>query len=221
MFKKIILSFTSLVIIGLVPFALSNQANDPIINVAGAGTPIYSSVQVEIDRSDFGSTINTFLIKNADLYLYAEGSNNTFTQLFEYSASSKVTNNENSSPYFFLYTNSNTPFNSNNDLNASGSSTNKFRLTAIQIVVTKYNSSLGVETTIDLKNDFVSVANQRIGSFTSTTSQLTDESLDANQVTLSKSFLFSDNIQQFTILPSSPIVVSSMILTYSIDYSAC
>ena len=221
MLKKIALSFSSLLLIAFVPFAMNSTVRNPVINVAGEVTPIYSSVQVQIDRQDFGSTINSFLIRNADVFLYAEGSNNSFTQLFEYGASSKVTNNENSSPYFFLYTNANTPFNSNNELNASGSESNKFRLTAIQIVVSKYNVSVGTQTTIELKNDFVSTTNQTIGSFTSTTTETTDASLGANLVTLSKSFLFSDNIQQFTILPSSPIVVSSMILTYTIDYSGC
>jgi hypothetical protein len=222
MFKKIILSFTSLVIIGLVPFALSNQANDPIINVAGEG-PSYNEVNVILNKIDLGSTVTESSKVTLDLYTSSEDAINEFpedeTRWFDFQLTTKLTTARSS--WFFIYDNPDTRFSS---LISSGSETNKFRLTGISLTYSKYATVLGATKTITLSKtnpDLPTVSNILLASFESSTTSLTSTNLSNNSETVSHSFQFSDNIQQFSLIISDSVVISQIYLTYSIDYSLC
>lgn len=222
MLKKLILSFTSLVIIGLVPFALSNQRNTPVINVAGE-TPDYDVVNVILNKIDLGSTVTESSKITTDLYTSSEDAINDFpddsTRWFDYELTTMLASPR--SAWFFIYDNPDTRFSS---LVSSGSSSNKFRLTGISITYSKYAPVLGTTTSITLSKtnaDSPAFANTTLTTFVSTTTSLTSANLSSNSETVSDTFEFSDNIQKFSLIPSNPVVINQIYLTYAIDYSSC
>jgi hypothetical protein len=136
MLKKLILSFTSLVIIGLVPFALANQRNAPVINVAGEGQNTLTKVSITLDSSfdDFSTSTSSIILRSPELYV-----DNVIepSRKFEFNLNSRL--NQSVGTYILLpgYEFSTGNYGANEDafyiLNESGSNLNKYRLTKLTI----------------------------------------------------------------------------------------
>jgi hypothetical protein len=136
MFKKIILSFTSLVIIGLVPFALSNHANNPIINVAGEGQSTLNTVAITLERSlvNFSTSTSSIILRSPTLYV-----DNIIepSRKFDYNLNSRL--NQTAGSYMLLpgYGYSSSNYGTDEDAfyitSESGSTLNKYKLTKMTI----------------------------------------------------------------------------------------
>jgi hypothetical protein len=243
MFKKIILSFTSLVIIGLVPFALSNHANISFINVDGTTPSGLSTQVVTIDLLSVGSpAVGSPTYRDTELKLDSTNDSRTF---FYEASYERLFSGED---WLAIFSDGgvNTPFKTLHEKQFTdrtgetitetfalpGSDTNKFRLTGIEINLAKfYSGPLSTQIAIDLIKTSETLSGEPpaptlttfpIGNFISTTNTFSSAALNSNKAKISQEFSWNDNIKKFKITSSSiDIFIESMVLTYSIDYSDC
>ena len=101
-----------------------------------------------------------------------------------------------------------------------GSASNKFRLTQILMDYALFSTSVGSTTTLSLRN-LGDSSEDEINSFVSTTSSTAEVDLNSSLGQVVYDIPFSSNIQRFSLVPSAPMLVKSILLTYSIDYSNC
>ena len=100
---------------------------------------------------------------------------------------------------------------------AAGSSTNKWVLTQIVFSYTKVSSSTSL-TTISLATNHGS---KPAFTFTPATNSTSLANLNNNAATQTVNFDYSDDIQTFTITATQILWLSSLSLTYTIDYGSC
>lgn len=172
---------------------------------AQAGTtPVYSTLApINLVKADFGLTT----INNAAFTVVKGTGNETFT----YTGTTDQTATGATNPWFTLKSTAAQRF---TQASESGSAFNKWHLTSITIVYSKVTEKTG-QTNIVKLNTF------DLFTYTSVTNSKSSESLNANQVSSTTNFNYSDNITTFTIIPTYIVYISSISLTYTIDYRSC
>ena len=187
-------------------FFTANSRNQVDFNrPAQAGTtPVYSTLApINLVKADFGLTTT-----NNTAFTVVKGTGN---ETFTYTGTTDQTATGATNPWFTLKSTASQRFTQSTE---SGSVANKWHLTSITIVYSKATATIG-QTNIVKLNTF------DLFTYTSVTNSTSLTNLNANQMSSTTSFNYSDNITTFTIIPTYIVYISSISLTYTIDYGSC
>lgn len=199
-----ITALASLTLLGMA-FAVNGRNAINLDRPAQAGTtPVYSTLTpINLVKADFGLTT-----KNNTAFTVVKGTDN---ETFTYTGTTNQTALGATNPWFTLKSTAAQQF---TQASESGSALNKWHLTSITIVYSKSTATVG-QTNIVKLNTF------DLFTYVSVTNSTSETNLNANQVSSTTNFNYSDNITTFTIVPTYNVYISSMSLTYTIDYANC